>query len=326
MATVPPMQYIRREAGEKGQVSFVRSQLILFQSRKKFGLLYSLATVAGLFCVPGALGAMGMETSIPALLQQTVPLPLISLLVAVGMYILNDLVDADLDRANGKKRPIPSSIVSKRQAWGFIMLTNSAAVALALVTLNPVSMILLAPMLAIGIMYSAPKVALMNRFVIKNLSIAIFYMMCALLGMTSIYGADLAFSNPSVPVHSMAVFGVMIFVGSIVNDLGDVKGDKAEGRRTIPIVMGGERTVKMLMVLLMSMPAISWMLYILTDGVGITTAAAISVIAILALTRMTKMQHGLKTMDADYMRRQHKKWFPLHMVLQTSLAVGVLLI
>ena len=326
MATVPPMQYIRREAGEKGQVSFVRSQLILFQSRKKFGLLYSLATVAGLFCVPGALGAMGMETSIPALLQQTVPLPLISLLVAVGMYILNDLVDADLDRANGKKRPIPSGIVSKRQAWGFIMLTNSAAVALALVTLNPASMILLAPMLAIGIMYSAPKVALMNRFVIKNLSIAIFYMMCALLGMTSIYGADLAFSNPSVPVHSMAVFGVMIFVGSIVNDLGDVKGDKAEGRRTIPIVMGGERTVKMLMVLLMSMPAISWMLYILTDGVGITTAAAISVIAILALTRMTKMQHGLKTMDADYMRRQHKKWFPLHMVLQTSLAVGVLLI
>ena len=326
MATVPPMQYIRREAGEKGQVSFVRSQLILFQSRKKFGLLYSLATVAGLFCVPGALGAMGMETSIPALLQQTVPLPLISLLVAVGMYILNDLVDADLDRANGKKRPIPSGIVSKRQAWGFIMLTNSSAVALALVTLNPVSMILLAPMLAIGIMYSAPKVALMNRFVIKNLSIAIFYMMCALLGMTSIYGADLAFSNPSVPVHSMAVFGVMIFVGSIVNDLGDVKGDKAEGRRTIPIVMGGERTVKMLMVLLMSMPAISWMLYILTDGVGITTAAAISVIAILALTRMTKMQHGLKTMDADYMRRQHKKWFPLHMVLQTSLAVGVLLI
>lgn len=326
MATVPPMQYIRREAGEKGQVSFVRSQLILFQSRKKFGLLYSLATVAGLFCIPGALGAMGIETSVLTLLQQTAPLPLISLLVAVGMYILNDLVDADLDRANGKKRPIPSGIVSKRQAWGFIMLTNSAAVALALVTFNPVSMILLAPMLAIGIMYSAPKVALMNRFVIKNLSIAIFYMLCALLGMTSIYGADLAFSSPSVPIHSMAVFGLMIFVGSIVNDLGDVKGDKAEGRRTIPIVMGGERTVKMLMVLLMSMPVVSWALQILTDGAGIATSVAISVIAILALTRMTKMQHGLKTMNADYMRKQHKKWFPLHMVLQTSLVVGVLLI
>lgn len=320
------MQYIRREAGEKGQVSFVRSQLILFQSRKKFGLLYSLATVAGLFCIPGALGAMGIETSVLTLLQQTAPLPLISLLVAVGMYILNDLVDADLDRANGKKRPIPSGIVSKRQAWGFIMLTNSAAVALALVTFNPVSMILLAPMLAIGIMYSAPKVALMNRFVIKNLSIAIFYMLCALLGMTSIYGADLAFSSPSVPIHSMAVFGLMIFVGSIVNDLGDVKGDKAEGRRTIPIVMGGERTVKMLMVLLMSMPVVSWALQILTDGAGIATSVAISVIAILALTRMTKMQHGLKTMNADYMRKQHKKWFPLHMVLQTSLVVGVLLI
>ena len=326
MATVPPIQYLRREAEEKRQVSFARSQLILFQSRKKFGLLYSLATVAGLFCVPGALSAMGLEASIPALVLQTAPLPLISLLVAVGMYILNDLVDADLDRANGKKRPIPSGMVSKGQAWSFIMLTNSAAVALALVTLNTASIVLIIPMLAIGIMYSAPKIALMNRFVIKNLSIAIFYMLCALLGMTSIYGADLAFSNPSVPIHSMAVFGIMIFVGSIVNDLGDVKGDKAEGRRTIPIVMGGEKTVKMLMVMLASMSAISWTLYAMGSGPGIGTAIAVSAITVLALTRMSKVQKGLRTMDAEYLRRQHKKWFPLHMVLQASLAVGVLLI
>jgi 4-hydroxybenzoate polyprenyltransferase len=329
MATVPPLQYLRREAEEKRQVSFARSQLILFQSRKKFGLLYSLATVAGLFCVPGALSAMGLEAgsgSIPALVQQTAPLPLISLLVAVGMYILNDLVDADLDRANGKKRPIPSGIVSKGQAWTFIMLTNSAAVVLAVITLNAASMILIIPMLAIGIMYSAPKVALMNRFVIKNLSIAIFYMLCALLGMTSTYGADLAFGSPSVPVHSMAVFGIMIFVGSIVNDLGDVKGDRAEGRRTIPIVMGGEKTVRMLMVMLAGMSAISWTLYALWDSPGIVTAAAVSAITALALMRMSKVQKGLKTLDAEYLRRQHKKWFPLHMVLQTSLAVGALLL
>ena len=326
MATVPPIQYTREEAGEKGQVSFVRSQLILFQSRKKFGMLYSLATVAGLFCVPGALDAMGRETSIPALIQQTAPLPLISLLVAVGMYILNDLVDADLDRTNGKKRPIPSGFVSKMQAWSFIMLTNAIAVALALITFNPVSMILLAPMLAIGIMYSAPKIALMNRFVVKNLSIAIFYMLCALLGMASIYGTDPAFSDPSAPMHAMAVFGVMIFVGSIVNDLGDVKGDKAEGRRTIPIMMGGEKTIRMLMVVLMGMPAVSWTLYVLADGIGITTTVAISIVTVLALMRMIKMKKGLRTMNAGYMRRQHKKWFPLHMVLQTSLVIGVLLI
>lgn len=325
MSTVPLFQHKQEVTSQRAQVSFVRSQLILFQSRKKFGLLYSLATVAGLFCIPGVFGVMGAETSLLSYVQQVVPLPLISLLVATGMYILNDLVDVELDRANGKKRPIPSGLVSKNQAWSFIILTNASAIALAVVTFNPVSMALIEPMLAIGIMYSAPKIALMNRFVIKNASIAVFYMMCVLLGMTSFYGAGMVKDNPMIAIHAMSTFGIMIFVGSIVNDLGDIKGDKAEGRRTIPIVMGGENTVKMLMVLLIGMSAVSWTIYALVDGASISTSVAISVITFLALFRMTKMKEGLATRDADYMRKQHKKWFPLHMVMQSSFVIGALL-
>jgi 4-hydroxybenzoate polyprenyltransferase len=328
MSTVPLLQQHNvGESSQRAQVSFARSQLILFQSRKKFGLLYSLATVAGLFCIPGVLGAMGAETGAwSSYATQVIPLPLISLFIATGMYILNDLVDADLDRANGKKRPIPSGLVSKRQAWGFILLTNAAAVALSVVTLNQASMLLVGPMLAIGIMYSAPKIALMNRFVIKNAAIAAFYMMCVLLGMTSSYGAGIVADNPMIAVHAMSTFGVMIFVGSIVNDLGDVKGDKAEGRRTIPIVMGGEKTVRLLMALLLAMCALSWMMYGLLDGASLSTSVAISIITVLALLRMTKMQKGLSTMDAEYMRRQHKKWFPLHMVMQSSFVIAALLL
>jgi geranylgeranylglycerol-phosphate geranylgeranyltransferase len=282
---------MRRDSGEKAQVSFARSQLILFQSRKKWGALYSLATVAGLFCMPGMLSAIGAETDLLAFLQRAVPLPLISLLVAVGMYILNDLVDADLDRTNGKKRPIPSGLVSKRQAWGFILLTNGIAVALALITFNTVTMIIVAPMLTIGIMYSAPKIALMNRFVVKTLSISVFYMLCALLGITSVYGGDLAYGNLIVPIHAMAMLGIMIFISSTLNDLGDVDGDRAAGRRTIPIVLGGKNTIKMMMGLAAS---------------------------------MANMKRGLESANMEYMRKQHKKLFPLHMVLQASTAIGAL--
>ena len=113
-------------------------------------------------------------------------------------------------------------------------------------------------MLAIGIMYSAPRVALADRFVIKTLSIAIFYMLCAFLGITSAYGLELAAARPMAPIYAMLMLGMMIFISSVFNDLGDVKGDKAAGRRTIPIVIGRTNTIKMSMALAAGMAAISW--------------------------------------------------------------------
>jgi geranylgeranylglycerol-phosphate geranylgeranyltransferase len=149
-----------------------------------------------------------------------------------------------------------------------------------------------------------------------------------MLGITSSNGIDLAINNPIVPIHTMAMSGIMIFVGSIVNDLGDTKGDKAAGRRTIPIVLGGEKTIKMLIILLASMPAISWMLYGTsvehdTTRMMMTTPIAVTIVASLALLRMTKIRKVFE--DMELMRKQHKKWFPLYMVLQSCLVVGALL-
>ncbi|MGH9990550.1 MAG: UbiA family prenyltransferase, partial [Nitrososphaera sp.] len=178
----------------RAQASFFRSQLILFNSRKKHGLLYSVATAAGLFCIlPGILGVMGSEVEIHLLLQSTIPLPFITLMITVGMFILNDLVDLDLDKANSKNRPIPSGLVSKKQAWSFIILTNGAAVGMLtlIVTLNLANTILVVPMILIGILYSMPKkIAFMNRFLLKNISISLFYVLCIMLGISSSYGIE----------------------------------------------------------------------------------------------------------------------------------------
>lgn len=326
-----PIPQFRRQTkngsgGSRTQTSFVRSQLILFQSRKKWGMLYSMATVAGLLCVPGVLIAMGSETNILTFAHIVMPLPLISLLMATGMYILNDLVDADLDRANGKNRPIPSGLVSKRQAWIFIAGTNGAAVLLSIATLNLTSMIIIVPMLAIGIMYSAPKTAFMNRFVVKTLSIAAFYMLCALLGVMSSYGMDLAFSNPAVPVYAMVMLGIMIFISSTLNDLGDIEGDRAAGRHTIPIVLGGNNTIKMMMVLAASMLFTSWALYGVSVNIGIAMTLGTSLFALLVINRLLQMRKRLDDLEMELMRKHHKKLFPLHLVLQLNLAVGTILL
>ena len=307
------------------RASFLCSQLILFNSRKKYGLLYSVATTAGLFCIPGILNVVGSEAEIQLLIQRIIPAPFITLMIAVGMYILNDLVDADIDKTSLKNRPIPSGLVSKKQAWAFIVLTNGAALGILISTLAIDSIIFVIPMILIGILYSTPKkMALMNRFVIKNVAIALFYMLCSMLGITWSYGIELALNNPIVAIHTLTMSGIMIFVGSTVNDLGDIKGDKTAGRRTIPIVLGGENTIKMLIMLLISMPTMSWMLYAIFvehDSISaIMTPIAITIVASLALLRMISIWKVFE--DMKLMREQHKKWFPLHIVLQSGMIVG----
>ncbi|MDQ4100781.1 MAG: UbiA family prenyltransferase, partial [Thermoproteota archaeon] len=319
----------QRDNKTREQASFLRSQLILFNSRKKHGLLYSVATAAGLFCIPGILGIMSSETEIQLLLQRTLPLPFATLMITVGMFILNDLVDIELDKANSKNRPIPSGIVSKRQAWSFIILTNGGAVGILALTLSLTSIIIVVPMIAIGILYSMPKkVALMNRFVLKNSAIAVFYMLCITLGITSYYGLELATNNAVLPIHAMIISAIMIFVGSTINDLGDTGGDRAAGRRTIPIVLGGKNTINMLIILLGSMPAISWIFYVAfvehqTPSM-IMTPIAVSIVSSLALHRMSSIRKVYE--DMKLMREQHKKWFPLYMVLQAGMVVGSFMI
>ncbi len=333
-------QHTHWEINRQTQATFLDACSILFKSRKKFGLLYSLATVAGLFCTPAFLQLTDSQHEIQLLIQRTAPLPLITLMIAVGMYILNDLVDSDLDKANSKSsRPIPSGQVSKMHAWIFILLTNGLGIMMSIITLNLASMILVVPMVLIGVLYSAPKIALMNRFVIKNFAIALFYMLCAMLGITFSFGIDIAIGAPIVPIHTIIILGIMIFAGSIINDLGDTRGDKAAGRRTIPIVIGAEKTLKMLIILLASLPLISWTVsyMIIVDiasgtydentkvSIGMISYPAVTTsVASLALARIIKLRKGFE--DIDFIRNQHKKWFPLHMVLQSGIVMEGLLL
>jgi geranylgeranylglycerol-phosphate geranylgeranyltransferase len=236
------------------------------------------------------------------------------------MYILNDLIDSDLDKANGKKRPIPSGQVSKRQAWIFIASTNGLAVLLSAMTLSGASILILVPMVAIGIMYSAPRIALMNRFVLKTLSISVFYALCAFLGITSAYGIESAIAAPAVPVYSMALLGMMIFISSTLNDLGDIEGDKSAKRKTVPIVLGSESTMRLLILLAVSMIALSAISYGLIGPFAVTAA---SLFSLFVISKLRKIEKGFAEMDTEAVRLQHKKLFPMHVVLQMMLAVSI---
>ena len=111
--------------GSNSIEGILKSQLVLFNSRKRWGLLFAIATVSGLFCVPVSLDQIlsnySWSIDDAILIANTLFLPISTLLIITGIYVLNDLIDADLDRANGKtKRPIPSGRVSKRHALMFV--------------------------------------------------------------------------------------------------------------------------------------------------------------------------------------------------------------
>jgi geranylgeranylglycerol-phosphate geranylgeranyltransferase len=302
--------------------SFARSQLILFQSRMKWGIVYCLATIAGIFLVPSSLGVVTSESEIVGIVHRIAPLPIISLLITTGMFLLNDILDVELDRANGKKRPLPLGQVTKRQGWIFIIWTNAAAVLLAVITANPMSMVLVVPMLAIGILYSAPKIALDDRFVVKTTVIALYYVLCAALGFTALYSIDSTIINPAVIVLAVIVLGGMRFISSVLNDTGDVEGDTAAGRRTIPIVIGKENTVKVMMVIASGMVLASVAFYAV-EGIGLTLALSTGATAGMLVRRLNGVLKGVR--DRDFVRNQHKKLLPFDLLFLACLSAGVLL-
>ena len=319
----------QRQRTTKGDtpIPFVKSQIVLLQSRKKFAFLYCLATITGLFCLPGVFGALSSPSpNLLAIVQMTLPLPLASLLITAGTYIMNDLVDADLDRANGKKRPIPSGQVSKRQAWTFVTLAFGAAMLLTTVTFNPLSLVIVSLMLVIGATYSLPPIALMKRFIVKTASIAVFYILCALLGMTSAFNFDLMRDSPLLVGSVLLTLALMVFISSTLNDMGDVDGDKAAGRRTIPIVIGSESTIKLTMMLASGVLGVTWTFFgisLITDQSSPVTAVTTTIIASVVLMTLARMRKTLQ--DAELMRSQHKKLFPLQMTVHPSLITGVVI-
>ena len=335
----------------------LRSQVILFNSRKKWGLLFALATISGMFCLPAAVDqiqngkAAFFDNGLNTLIN--LGLPLSTLLIITGMYILNDLFDADLDRINGKtNRPIPSGRVSKRQAVVFVISMNVIGLSVPIFSDNTLGIMLASTIALIGIMYSLPKISLKDKFVIKTCAIAIATTCSLLLG-ASIhlgkgFGSEIAGTLSWIgfqaevglflyPLFAGIMLALMVFVTSPLNDLGDIKGDKEAGRKTIPIVLGKKNTIWLSMLITIAIALSSWMFYaiwtpgIANDSIQTISRYAIGLPLLISGTCTLVVFHLIAVFnrieDQNYIRQSvGKKSMPLHLLLQLSLVVGCFLL
>lgn len=303
------------------------SQFVLLNYRKRWGLIYSFATLAGILCMPGIIFGAGEDSEyVFGLATIIISLPLGSFMIIVGMYVLNDLIDSDLDRTNGKSRPIPTGIVTKAQAYIFVSLTNILGVSLCFIGNDMTGAIISLGLVAIGIMYSVPKLCLKDRFVVKTLAIAVAMMLCVVLGSSSLWvttniETTTSYDQIILTIYIAIMLGCMVFITSPFNDIADIKGDLAAGRKTIPIVIGAENTVKVGISIAASMIVVSWLMFSLTPT-GWIMPLLVSAVSALTMVIMYKTLRRLS--DRDYARKQHKKSMPLHLMVQLALVVGAL--
>jgi geranylgeranylglycerol-phosphate geranylgeranyltransferase len=311
-----------------------------------------------MFCVPSALDQIqrnifGSFDNYMSLLI-SIFLPISTLLIITGMYVLNDLFDADLDRINGKtNRPIPSGKVSKRHALLFVLVTNVIGLSVPVFSNNQLGIVLASVIALIGILYSLPKISLKDKYIIKTCAIGIAMASSLLLGASNYlhvdFGTDvgnahrLTFSHMEglmlYPAYAAIILFLMVFVTSPLNDLGDIRGDREAGRRTIPIVIGKVNTVRLSLLITIGIAFSSWMLhanlisYGESDGTGLyDNIIAIPIALPLAVSGtcfliIFHLLNVLKQMeDQNYIRESvSKKSMPLHLLLQFSLVIGILL-
>jgi geranylgeranylglycerol-phosphate geranylgeranyltransferase len=186
------------------------------------------AMVAGLAAILGYFIASG--TVVPGVLL----LFAVVFLVTAGGNTINDYVDADIDRVNRPGRPIPSGVVSLRQAWYAASLLFAAGVILSIFT-NPLCLAIAVfnSLLLISYAYRLKRTTFLGNAVVAYLSASIFIFGGAYLGPEG--------ALTVVPI-SVITFSAMIS-RELLKTAEDVEGDAKAGARTVPVRFGIRTTV-----------------------------------------------------------------------------------
>jgi len=166
--------------------------------------------------------------------------PTTALVVAVAMgtlvtaagNVVNDYFDAEIDRINKPRRPIPSGRLTRRASWRYYWLLSAIAAAVALAGGAGVA--------ACAVIWTACLYAysawLKTRLLLGNL------MVSAVSASGFVLGAWLAGDVRAAFVP--ALLGFLFVMGrEIVKDVEDARGDGAHGASTLALQLGARRAL-----------------------------------------------------------------------------------
>jgi geranylgeranylglycerol-phosphate geranylgeranyltransferase len=242
--------------------------------------------------------------------------PLATFFVSLSMYLLNDIFDFEVDKINAPTRPIPSNRVSREEALVFVAMLDVIGLGIA-AQFGWAPLGILGVATLIGICYSIRPFNLKDKFIVKTLSIGAGGIAVSIFG-----GAVSGEITPTL-IFCAAMFLVFLFATSPLNDLADYAGDKTEQRRTIPIVIGPQRTIELSIVASIT-PLIGAVVLFPLLRLSYLSIVLLTLLSARALQLLIPLlSHGT---DAGFVRKNHKQMVVLHFVLQGALACGALIL
>ncbi|MGI5213954.1 UbiA family prenyltransferase [Plantactinospora sp. CA-290183] len=207
--------------------------------------MFQLRFLAGaLLGVTGFAAAPGAALSLPAL-AGTVLGAVAWLCVTWHIYLLNGICDQTEDRHNGSGRPLASGALPLGAARGVAAGLALVAIGVAALLSWPMVVTVVA-MLALGWAYSAgprPQKANMAGFVLVVTAGGLLTYLAGWLAVGAVTGVGGGEDRPSLlPLAVLAgAMSLWMSLGGMTKDLSDVSGDRAAGRRTLPVLLGDRR-------------------------------------------------------------------------------------
>jgi geranylgeranylglycerol-phosphate geranylgeranyltransferase len=167
-----------------------------------------------------------------------------SYFLGLATYVYNDLTDTNVDKINRREQSIKSQNQSARESIILVIFLFSLAATISFV-INILAFIISILFIILGIMYSHPSFSLKSRFPFKTIVTAAGAGLLSLLGGVAAIGSgsgyDISAGSTVMPISTIYLafsFAIFYFIQSPLGDIADIKGDRATGRKTFPIVVG----------------------------------------------------------------------------------------
>ncbi len=179
-------------------------------------------------------------------------LVLSTVLIAAGGYVINDIFDQDTDSENKPSKTIIGSKISESMGYNIYVVLTVAGVGIGFYLSNVIMkpsfatlFILIASLLYIYATSLKQMLLVGNVIVAFLLSFSVI-----IIGIFDLYPATYEGNQKEMGVLfsiliDYAVFAFIInFIREITKDLEDVNGDYNQGMHTLPIILGVQRTAK----------------------------------------------------------------------------------
>ena len=196
-----------------------------------------VAPALGMFT--GSVIALGASPAIPLTPWVGVKIALGTLMAAVlnaASNTLNQVTDLEADRINKPDRPIPAGRVSPEEALRLSGWLYVAAFLLA-TPVGPQCTLLAGTAAVLTVLYSAPPFRLKAVPYLANLVIAVPR---GVLLKVAGWSCVRDFGRME-PWYIGAIFGLFLLGATTTKDFADIRGDRAAGFRTLPVVLGTRR-------------------------------------------------------------------------------------